>query len=58
MLFMTGMYWFAKSPDTETISIRDVRGTRVVCVVSESARAASAFSPLSGGECRSTDFDM
>lgn len=25
MVFMMGMYWCAKSPDTETIRMRDVR---------------------------------
>lgn len=59
MLFMTGMYWFARSPDTDTIRIRDVRGTRAVCELSESAKADSGFSmPVSTGEWRSTDFAM
>lgn len=38
--FMTGMYWLARSPDTETMRMRDVRGTRSTWVFSESASAA------------------
>lgn len=40
MEFMTGMYWLARSPDTDTMRMRDVRGTRSTCVFSESASAA------------------
>ena len=54
MEFMTGMYWFARSPDTETMRIRDVRGTRSTWVFSESASAERAVlsAEAAVGACR------
>lgn len=55
------MYWFARSPETETMRMRDVSGTRCAhFTLSESARAESGLSDARGstGECRSVDFAM
>jgi hypothetical protein len=60
MEFITGMYWFARSPDTLRIRMREVDGMRTVCVVSESASADSAVASReeSTKEWRSVDFAM
>jgi hypothetical protein len=59
MLFITGIYWLARSPETLTIRMREVSGTRWTCVLSLSAREERGLStPVSTGECRRTDFEM
>ena len=43
MVFMMGMYWWARSPETERMRIRGFRAAGWVDVGSEGARRGSGF---------------
>lgn len=52
--FITGMYWFARSPDTETMRMREVSDMRSTWAFSESASAAreALSADAAVGACR------